>query len=66
MAQYSRLKVFNSITESGLIPIFYQIDTVVSRQIMDACVAGGAKLVEFTNRGEGALYIFMDLLEHRK
>ena len=66
MARYPRLTVLNAITESGLIPIFYQQELTVARQIVDACVGGGAKVIEFTNRGDGAWQLFSALLAHRQ
>lgn len=66
MAKYSRLAVLNRIVDGGLIPIFYQEDGSVARQLVDACVAGGAGVIEFTNRGDGAWQQFTALLEHRR
>lgn len=51
--------------ESGLIPIFYHEDPSIARQIVDACAAGGATLVEFTNRGDRAWQTFSALCQHR-
>jgi 2-dehydro-3-deoxyphosphogluconate aldolase/(4S)-4-hydroxy-2-oxoglutarate aldolase len=66
MAQYPRLEVLNRIVTSGLLPIFYHEDGNVARQIVDACAAGGADAVEFTNRGDGAWQQFMALLAYRR
>ena len=66
MARYPRLTVLNAITESGLIPIFYQQEVNVARHIVDACIGGGTKVIEFTNRGDGAWQLFSALREHRQ
>jgi len=66
MAKYRRLEVLNGIVESGLIPIFYHEEVNVARHIIDACMGGGARVIEFTNRGDGAWQLFTDLLEHRR
>ncbi len=66
MAIYSRLDVLKSIVGSGLIPIFYHQDVTVAQQIVDACADGGAKVVEFTNRGDGAWQLFTTLLQNRR
>lgn len=66
MAKYRRLEVLNGILESGLIPIFYHEELLVAKQITDACVRGGARVIEFANRGDGAWRIFTGLLEHRR
>jgi 2-dehydro-3-deoxyphosphogluconate aldolase/(4S)-4-hydroxy-2-oxoglutarate aldolase len=66
MASYRRLQVLNAIVDSGLIPIFYHGDPAVAAKIVDASAAGGAKVVEFTNRGDGAWQQFVALLAHRR
>lgn len=66
MATYARLDVLNGIMESGLIPIFYHEDAGTSQFVVDACASGGARVVEFTNRGDGAWRVFAALLEHRR
>ena len=66
MAKHPRLTVLNSIAESGLIPIFYHQDLAVAQQIVAACIDGGAKVIEFTNRGDQAWQLFSALLEHRR
>ena len=64
MARHSRLEVFGRILNKGLVPIFYHGDVQTARQIIDACIAGGADIIEFTNRGENALRVFSELKQH--
>jgi 2-dehydro-3-deoxyphosphogluconate aldolase/(4S)-4-hydroxy-2-oxoglutarate aldolase len=54
MSQFSQLEVYAAIQEVGLIPLFYQPDPALVLTAVQACAAGGARVVEFTNRGEGA------------
>lgn len=61
MASYSRLDVLNSVIDIGLVPVFYNPSVEVARQIVRACAAGGAKVVEFTNRGDFAVEVFKEL-----
>ena len=63
MARFDRLTVLNAIVESGLVPVFYNSDLEVAKQIVAACVEGGAKVVEFTNRGDRAWHVFTGLVE---
>jgi 2-dehydro-3-deoxyphosphogluconate aldolase/(4S)-4-hydroxy-2-oxoglutarate aldolase len=63
MARFDRLTVLNAIVETGLVPVFYNGDLEVSKQIVAACAAGGAKVVEFTNRGDRAWNVFTQLVE---
>jgi 2-dehydro-3-deoxyphosphogluconate aldolase/(4S)-4-hydroxy-2-oxoglutarate aldolase len=60
---FDRLSVIQTILDTGLIPLFFHSDMEVARQTVVACVDGGAKVVEFTNRGEGALAVFAVLAE---
>ena len=64
MARYSRLEVLNSIVEIGLVPVFYHKDVEVAKRIVAACVAGGARAVEFTNRSDSAFQVFGELSQH--
>ena len=63
MARIDRLTVLNAVVESGLVPVFYNRDVEVVKQIVAACARGGARLVEFTNRGEQAWNVFTQLAE---
>jgi len=63
MAKFSRLEVLNTIVDTGLVPLFYNADVEISINIVKACVAGGARIIEFTNRGDGALDIFRELIQ---
>jgi len=61
MARFSRLKVLNTIIDTGLVPVFYNADVEVAKQVVKACADGGAKVVEFTNRGDFAPHVFKQL-----
>lgn len=62
MAKYSRLQVLNTMIESGLVPIFYNGDIEVATRIVQACMDGGARTIEFTNRGDQAHIVFEELV----
>ena len=64
MARYSRLQVLNTVVELGLVPVFYNPDLEVAKQIVAACGGGGARVVEFTNRGDFAFQVFTALAQH--
>jgi 2-dehydro-3-deoxyphosphogluconate aldolase/(4S)-4-hydroxy-2-oxoglutarate aldolase len=63
MARFDRLTVLNAVVETGLVPVFYNGDLEVAKQIVAACAGGGAKVVEFTNRGDRAWNVFIQLVE---
>ena len=64
MAQYSRIQVIQQMEESGMIPLFYHPDIEIAKNVLKACYDGGARLMEFTNRGDFALEIFTDLIKY--
>lgn len=65
MARYSRLETLTAMKQIGLIPIFYNADFETAKNIIAACADGGAKVAEFTNRGDRAINIFTKLAEWR-
>ncbi len=58
MARFRRLEVLNAILELGLVPVFYHADVETAQQITRACFVGGARVIEFTNRGDFAPEVF--------
>jgi len=64
MARFSRLTVLNTMIDVGLVPVFYHPDVEVAIEIVAACAAGGARVVEFTNRGDLAYQVFSELVRH--
>jgi|TARA_Y100000739_G_C20569430_1_gene446980 2-dehydro-3-deoxyphosphogluconate aldolase/(4S)-4-hydroxy-2-oxoglutarate aldolase len=61
MAQFSRIQVITQMKESGLIPLFYNSDINVAKKVLKSCYDGGARLLEFTSRGDFAHEIFQEL-----
>lgn len=64
MARFSRMEVLNVMYDIGLVPVFYNPDAQTARKIVDACAEGGARCLEFTNRGDLAWRVFVDLVEY--
>ncbi|MGD1843912.1 MAG: bifunctional 4-hydroxy-2-oxoglutarate aldolase/2-dehydro-3-deoxy-phosphogluconate aldolase [Salibacteraceae bacterium] len=58
--------VVNLMLQTRVIPLFYEADIVVARQLIDACYAGGARVIEFTNRGNHAPVVFDALINYSK
>ena len=61
MAKFMKHVVVGKMIELGLVPVFYNGDPETARKIVKACVDGGAKVVEFTNRGDFAYQVFAEL-----
>ena len=64
MAQYSRIEVANAMKETGMIPLFFSNDIELSKQVLKACYDGGARLLEFTDRGDFAHEVFGALVKY--
>lgn len=64
MARFMRLDIINTLLEVGLVPLFYNGETATAIELAAACARGGARLVEFTNRGELAYPVFAELVRH--
>lgn len=61
MPKHSRMTVLTTMIQSGLVPLFFHRDVEVAVQIVQACLDGGARCVEFTNRGDRAHLVFEEL-----
>lgn len=64
MAAVRRIEVFQAMIESGLVPLYYNPDLEMIKKAVVACAEGGAKIFEFTNRGDGAFQVFEELLPY--
>jgi len=61
MARFKRLHVLNTIVESGIVPLYYNKDAEIVKQVVKACYDGGARVFEFTNRGDFAHEVFAEV-----
>jgi 2-dehydro-3-deoxyphosphogluconate aldolase/(4S)-4-hydroxy-2-oxoglutarate aldolase len=59
-----RLAVLAAMMEQGVIPVFYHPDVEVCTHVIQACADGGAKCIEFTNRGDFASQVFLEVTRH--
>ncbi|WP_119065123.1 bifunctional 4-hydroxy-2-oxoglutarate aldolase/2-dehydro-3-deoxy-phosphogluconate aldolase [Aggregatilinea lenta] len=64
MARFDRLSVLNTVIAGGMVPLFYNADVDTARQIAAALYKGGARVLEFTNRGDFAIEVFSALVKH--
>ena len=62
MARFTRLQVIDQMKKTGLVPLFYHKDVSVAKQVLQACYEGGARLLEFTHRGDFAQEVFRELI----
>ncbi len=58
MARFSRIQVASQMEKTGLVPLFYHRDIETCKEVLTACYNGGARILEFTNRGDFAHEVF--------
>lgn len=66
MAEFSRLEVARTMHETGMVPLFYHPDTGLGKRVVKACYDGGARLLEFTARGDFAFEVFAELSRYAR
>lgn len=64
MAQYTRLEVVKQMHDTGLVPLYYNSDIEICKKVLKACYDGGARLFEFTSRGDFAYEVFEGLMKY--
>jgi len=64
MARFRRLAVLNAMVDAGVIPVFYDGNVETAKSIVNACADGGARVIEFVNRGDRAYLVFSELVAH--
>ena len=64
MAQFTRIEVATAMKETGMIPLFFHNDIAFSKKVLKACYDGGARLMEFTARGDFAHEVFGELTKY--
>lgn len=61
MAKYSRSEVFSAMKTTGVVPVFFDSDVEVCKNVVKACYEGGIRVFEFVNRGDFAHEVFSEL-----
>ena len=63
MAKYNKIQVLETMLETGVVPVFYNADPDIAKNVVKACYNGGIRVFEFTNRGEFAHEVFEQLIK---
>lgn len=63
MARFTRIEVALKMAECGVIPVFYHADAEICKEVLRAAYKGGARVFEFTNRGDFAHEVFGQLIK---
>lgn len=64
MPKYTRIETVQFMKETGIVPVFYHKDHEVCKDVIKACYEGGARVFEFTNRGDFAHEVFRELIKY--
>ena len=63
MSKFDKIAVLKKIGDTGMVPVFYNKDLEVCKNVVKACYEGGVRAFEFTNRGDFAHEIFGELVK---
>ncbi len=59
--RFTRIEVATKMKETGMVPVFYNKDIEICKNMLKACYEGGVRVFEFTNRGDYAHEVFAEL-----
>lgn len=65
MALHTKLDVLTQMRDIGVIPVFHHAELEIVKNVVAACADGGAKVVEFVNRGDRSINLFTELAAWR-
>ena len=63
MARFNKMEVLDAIVSTGMVPVYYNKDVEIAKQVVKACYEGGVRAFEFTNRGDFAHEVFAELIK---
>jgi 2-dehydro-3-deoxyphosphogluconate aldolase / (4S)-4-hydroxy-2-oxoglutarate aldolase len=61
MARFNKIQVLEAMKSTGMVPVFYNKDIEIVKNVLKACYNGGVRAFEFTNRGDFAHEVFAEL-----
>ena len=61
MAKFNKVQVITAMRATGMVPVFYNSDPEVVKNVVKACYDGGVRVFEFTNRGDFAHEVFAEV-----
>lgn len=63
MARFNKMQVLDAIVSTGMVPVYYDKNIEIAKQVVKACYEGGVRAFEFTNRGDFAHEVFAELIK---
>lgn len=61
--KFDKIAVMQKMGETRMVPVFYNKDAEVAKQVVKACYEGGVRAFEFTNRGDFAHEVFAEVMK---
>ncbi len=61
MARFNKVQVITAMRETGMVPVFYDKNADIVKNVVKACYDGGVRVFEFTNRGDFAHEVFNEV-----
>lgn len=61
--RFNKIQVLAAMSQTGMIPVFYNRDIDIAKNVVRACYQGGIRVFEFTNRGDFAHEVFGELVK---
>ena len=62
--RFNKIQVLTVMSQTGMVPVFYNGDIEIAKNVLKACYAGGVRAFEFTNRGDFAHEVFGELVKY--
>ena len=59
-----KIEVLQRMSATRMVPVFYNKDIEVAKNVVKACYDGGVRAFEFTNRGDFAQEVFGELVKY--
>ncbi len=63
MAKFSKMEVMAAMQRTPMVPVFYDANAEVAKNVVKACYEGGVRCFEFTNRGDFAAEVFAQIVK---
>lgn len=60
--KFDKAEVWQKMSQTGMVPVFYNADAATAWEVVRACYAGGVRAFEFTNRGDFAHEVFAEVM----
>lgn len=64
MARFDKIAVLTKMAEAPMVPVFYHKDAAIACKVVKACYDGGVRAFEFTNRGDFAHEVFVEVIKY--